>query len=125
MQKKGGAPGRSGTWARHVHQIRLAQTLIRMMGKGQGAQGGHDEDDEDNCSDISQAENLLESYFAQVSCSCLHPQAELAAYGSRPPDCATEYTAMVLLWKLGTSAGRLCPVGGAYHSLRHRLGCAG
>ena len=41
-------------WARHVHQIKLAQQLIRMMSKGQGAQGGHDEDNEDDCSDISQ-----------------------------------------------------------------------
>lgn len=63
-------------WARHVHQIKLAQQLIRMMSKGQGAQGGHDEDNEDDCSDISQAENLLESYFAQVTCSCLHRQGK-------------------------------------------------
>ena len=105
MQKKGGAPGRSGTWARHVHQIKLAQQLIRMMSKGQGAQGGHDEDDEDDCSDISQAENLLESYFAQVPCSCLHLGANLAAYGFHPPACATRHNSMCILCNMGPLAG--------------------
>ena len=108
-----------------MHQIRLAQALIRLVSKGQGPQGGHAEDDEDDCSDISQAENLLESYFAQVPCSCLQLQAELAASGFQHHACATGYNSLALLWKLGTSAGRLCPVRGAYDSLRHRLGYAG
>ena len=108
MQKKGGAPGRSGTWARHVHQIRLAQQLIRMMSKGQGAQGGDDEDNEDDCSDISQAENLLESYFAQVPCSCLYLQEKLA-HGFHPPACATGFNCNPLLWRFGISLGETLP----------------
>ena len=66
-QERGERPIRTGTWARHVNQIKLARTLIRMMSKHESA-GVADEDDD--CSDISQAENLLETYFAQV-CPCI------------------------------------------------------
>ena len=97
MQKKGGPPERPGTWARHVHQIKLAQTLIRMMSKGHAPQGEHAEVDEDDCSDISQAENLLESYFAQVLCFNMHLQAELTAHGIHRPACAKGYTSIKCL----------------------------
>ena len=121
MQKKGGAPGRSGTWARHVHQIRLAQQLIRMMSKGQGSQGGHDEDEEDDCSDISQAENLLESYFAQVPRSYVYLLAKLA-HGFHPPACASGTKPHV---SSSVKLGGTLPCACSMHSLRHRPGCAG
>lgn len=78
-QEKVGRPKRTGLWARHVNEIKLAQTLIRMMSKPRGGSidGSGDVDDDDDCSDISQAENLLESYFAQVwsDCSWLLPSS--------------------------------------------------
>ena len=54
-----------------MNQIKLAQTLIRMMSAKAAASdaGDSDGDDDDDCADISQAENLLESYFAMVSSS--------------------------------------------------------
>ena len=72
MQGNVARPKRTGTWARHVSQIKLAQTLIRMMSKARGVSNAEDadrddDDDDDDIADISQAENLLESYFAQVS----------------------------------------------------------
>ena len=72
MQEKAGRPKRTGTWARHVNQIKLAQTLIRLMSKDNAGTdtGNADGEDDDDCADISQAENLLESYFAMVM-SCL------------------------------------------------------
>ena len=73
MQEKAGRPKRTGLWARHVNQIKLAQTLIRLMSKDNavGDTGDADGDEDDDCADISQAENLLESYFAMVK-SCPH-----------------------------------------------------
>lgn len=69
MQEKAGRPKRTGLWARHANQIKLAQTLIRLMSKDNTVSntGDADGDDDDDCTDISQAENLLESYFAMVS----------------------------------------------------------
>ena len=55
-----------------MNQIKLAQTLIRLMSKDNAVSdtGNADGDDDDDLADISQAENLLESYFAMVqSCS--------------------------------------------------------
>ena len=72
MQEKASQPKRTGLWARHANQIKLAQTLIRLMSKDSAVSdtGDGDGDDDDDCADISQAENLLESYFAMViSCS--------------------------------------------------------
>ena len=71
MQEQAGRPKRAGRWARHVTQLKLAQTLIRLMRTKAAASdaGDSDGDDDDDCADISQAENLLESYFAMVSSS--------------------------------------------------------
>ncbi|CAL5219734.1 g1631 [Coccomyxa viridis] len=68
QEEKAGRPKRTGTWARHVNQIKLAQTLIRLMSKDNAGTdtGDADGEDDDDCADISQAENLLESYFAMV-----------------------------------------------------------
>ena len=51
-----------------MNQIKLAQTLIRLMSKDNAGSttGDADGEDDDDCADISQAENLLESYFAMV-----------------------------------------------------------
>ena len=75
MQEKAGRPKRTGTWARHVNQIKLAQTLIRLMSKDNAGSttGDADGEDDDDCADISQAENLLESYFAMVIPCAISP----------------------------------------------------